>query len=88
MCKVLNAGWGKDSCWFMTMGHDMVWKRELSDPSWMGQQRRVREGYNNLLREERKREGPIYCTATKIPFMCSFSGNCAASVPVSSSMCL
>jgi hypothetical protein len=32
----------KDGCWFMTMGHEMEWKRELSDPSWMGEQRRER----------------------------------------------
>jgi hypothetical protein len=36
----------KDGCWFMTMGHDMIWKRELSDLSWMGEQRRERERDN------------------------------------------
>jgi hypothetical protein len=52
----------KDGCWGMTMGHDMVWKRKLSDPPCMGEQRREREGYNSLLREERKRQGAIiYC---------------------------
>jgi hypothetical protein len=37
----------------------------------------MREEYMRHKRQERR------CTATKIPIMCSFTGNCAASVPIS-----
>ena len=46
------------------------------------------EGIDRHSKCERASEKMYAHTATKIPFMYSFSGNCAASVPISIFMCL